>query len=344
MEENGRKLNLDPSSNIPLLQINNLTKHFPIRGGWLRRQVGAVRAVDGISFELFAGETLGLVGGAGSGKSTLAKTILHLIKPTSGTVRFDGQELAHLSKQALRYLRQKMQIVFHDPYLSINAQMRVKDIVGEPLQIHNLGNTAVREDAVAALLQLVELNPYVSNHFPYEFTGQMRQRISLARALATRPKLLVADEVTAVLDPVVRQSFTTLLLHLQKQLGLTLLYLASELTTPRQICDRVGILYGGQLVELAETAVLYRRPLHPYTQYLLSLLPVADPDTEDKRQTITLNGDNPNPAKPPQGCRFHPRCAYVSDHCRRQTPELRNLGSAEQPHLVACHHAEQFLR
>ncbi|KAA3658901.1 MAG: ATP-binding cassette domain-containing protein [Chloroflexi bacterium] len=342
MEENGRKPNLASSSNTPLLKINNLNKHFPIRGGWLRRQVGAVRAVDGISFDLFAGETLGLVGGQGSGKSILAKTILHLIKPTSGTVQFDGQAIDQLGKQELRQLRQKMQVIFHDPYLSINAQMRIKDIVGEPLHIHNLGNAATREEAVEELLQLVELNPYVSNRFPYEFTGQMRQRISLARALATQPKLLITDEVTAVLDPVVKQSFINLLRQLQAQFGLAVLYLAGELATPRQICDRVGVLYLGQMVELAETAVLYKRPLHPYTQYLLSLLPVDDPDTEDKRQTITLNGNAPNPAKPPQGCRFHPRCAYASDQCRQQSPELRNLGSANQPHLVACHHAEQF--
>ena len=343
MEINGRKSNLASPSNKPLLQISHLKKHFPIRGGLLRRQVGAIQAVDEISFDLFAGETLGLVGGPGSGKSTLAKTILHLIKPTSGIVRFDEQQLTQLDKQTLRHLRQKMQIVFHDPYLSINAQMRVKDIVGEPLQIHNLGNTATRAEQVAALLRLVELNPYLGNRFPYEFTGQMRQRISLARALATQPKLLVLDEVTAVLDPVVKESFTNLLLQLQGQLGLTVLYLAGELATPRQICDRVGILYLGRMVELVETAVLYQHPLHPYTQYLLSLLPLNDPDTEEKRQTIPLSGSAPNPAKPPQGCRFHPRCAYASDLCSQQVPELRNLNTATQPHWVACHHAEQFL-
>jgi len=340
MEQNGRKLT--PASQSPLLQVNRLKKHFPIKGGLLRRQVGAVSAVDGVSFDLFAGETLGLIGGPGSGKSTLAKTILHLIKPTSGTVQFAGQELTRLDKQDLRRIRRKMQMVFHDPYLAINPQMRIKDIVGEPLQIHNLGDVATREARIDALLQMVDLNPYLRGRFPFELTGQMRQRISLARALATEPALLVTDEVTAVLDPVVQQPFTALLRRLQQQQGLAILYLASELTTPRQLCDRVGILYLGRIVEVAETAVLYRHPLHPYTQYLLSLLPVADPSSETRRQTITLSGDEPNLAQPPSGCRFHPRCAYATELCRGQEPGFRNLGTPAQPHLVACHHAEQF--
>ena len=339
MESNGRT----QQSISPILQVEKLKKHYPIRGGLLRRQVGAVQAVDGISFQLFAGETLGLVGGEGSGKSTLARTILHLTKPTSGSVTFEGKDLSIIGKQELRTLRQKMQIIFNDPFLSINPQMRIKDIVGEPLQIHNFGEEKLRQDRVDQLLQLVGLNPYVSNRFAYEFTGQMRQRISLARALATEPTLLVTDEVTAVLDPVVQKSFTDLLLQVTRQQGMTLLYVAGELATPKHVCDRVGILYLGRLVELVETAVLYDRPLHPYTQYLLSLLPAEDPDTEDKRQTITLKGNAPNPAKPPQGCRFHTRCAYVSDQCRQQDPQLRNLGTPAQPHLVACHHAEQFL-
>lgn len=343
MEQNGRNSNSIAQSNKSLLQVNHLKKHYPIRGGLLRRQIGAVKAVDGVSFDLLAGETVGLVGESGSGKSTLAKTILQLIKPTSGTVHFEGQALVKLNKQGLRSMRQKMQMVFHDPYLSISPQMRIGEIVEEPLQIHDLGDGATRESLVASLLQLVGLNPYVSHRYPYEFTGSMRQRISLARALATNPVLLVLDEVTAVLDPVTRQSFMEMLRHLQQQQELTILYLASEAATPRHLCDRVGILYLGRLVELVETAVLYQRPLHPYTQYLLSLLPVDDPDAEDKRQTITLKGSEPNPAKPPQGCHFHPRCAYASDLCRQQNPEFRNLGTPDQPHFVACHHAEQFL-
>ncbi|MCA9931402.1 MAG: ATP-binding cassette domain-containing protein [Anaerolineales bacterium] len=343
MDPNGRYSTSLTQAKTPLLQVRDLKKYFPIRAGLLRRQVGAVRVVDGVTFELFAGETLGLIGGSGSGKTILARSILHLIKPTAGQVYFNGKDLARLDKNGMRQIRQQMQFLFHDPYLSLNPRMRVHEIVAEPLEIHRMGASESHKTRVANLLQLVGLNPYLANRFPYEFTGSVRQQVSLARALATEPALLVVDDMVAALDPVVQRRLVELLARLQQQLGLSVLYMAPDLATAHLICDRVAILYLGQIVEMAETAVLYDRPAHPYTQYLLSLLPLADPDREAKRQTITLNGDEPNPANPPQGCRFHPRCAYATDQCRRQSPELRPVGSSKRPHWAACHHAEQFL-
>lgn len=343
MERNGRTLSTLTNPTHPLLQVSNLKKHFPRRAGLLRRQVSAVQAVDGVSFDMFAGETLGLVGGSGSGKTTLARTILHLVKPTAGNVRFADQELTQLGKNELRQMRRKMQIVFHDPYLSLNPRMRTQEIVAEPLQIHNLGDAYSRENRVNTLLLLVGLNPFLGNRFPYEFTGGVRTRLNIARALATEPSLLVADDIVAVLDPVVQRQIVDLLARLQQQLELMILYIAADLTTAHLICDRVAIMYLGRIVEVAETAVLYEHPLHPYTQYLLSLQPVEDPDLAAKRRKITLIGKAPHPANPPQGCHFHPRCAYATPLCRKQDTEFRNLGSSEHPHWIACHHAGQFL-
>ncbi|MCP5100206.1 MAG: ABC transporter ATP-binding protein, partial [Chloroflexi bacterium] len=296
-----------------LLKVRNLKKHFPIRSGLLRRQSGAVQAVDGINFDIYQGETLGLVGGVGAGKSTAVRAILHLMKPTSGSVSFAGQELTKLGKSELRKMRSRMQLIFEDPYLAMNPRMRLKDIIGEPLQIHNMGNSQNRKQRIEALLAQVELNAYFVERFPYEFSGAQRQRISLARALATEPELVVADDILSMLDPVVQEQLVALLHALKQQLGLTYLYVAQDLTMVNRICDRIAIMYAGRIVELARTDGVYERPLHPYTQFLRSSLPLDDPDMDARRQKISLLGDPPDMAKPPTGCRFHPRCAYATD-------------------------------
>ncbi len=331
-------------SNPPiLLQVQNLKKHFPVRGGIFRRQIGAVQAVDGISFSVHRGETLGIVGGPGSGKSTAVRTILNLIKPTSGTVTFNNQELTRLNKNDMRQMRRKMQMLFQDPYLSLSPRIRVGDAIGEPLTIHNIGTSTDREQRIVKLMQMVGLNPYFSGRFPHEFSGAQRQRISIARAMATQPELIVADEPTAALDPVVKGQIVELLKQLQQQFDITILYVAQDLKLVEQICDRIAIFYLGRIVEVAETAVLFNTPLHPYTHFLLSNLPLADQDAETRRQKIVLIGDNPDPANPPKGCYFHPRCSYATDICRQDPPHIRTLNKGNPSHQVACHHAEQFV-
>lgn len=325
-----------------LLQVQNLKKHFPVRGGLFRRQIGAVQAVDGISFSLYQGETLGLVGGAGSGKSTAVRTILNLIKPTSGTITFNNQDLTRLNKNGLRKMRRKMQMLFQDPYLSLSPRIRVGDAIGEPLTIHHIGTSADREGRIAELMKMVGLNPYFNGRFPHEFSGAQRQRISIARAMATQPELIVADEPTAALDPVVQDQIVALLKQLQQQFNLTILYVAQDLKLVEQICDRIAVFYLGRIVEVAETAVLFNTPRHPYTHFLLSNLPLADQAAETRRQKIVLTGNNPDPTNPPAGCRFHPRCSYATDLCRQEDPAIRILQESNPSHQVACHHAEQF--
>jgi oligopeptide transport system ATP-binding protein len=340
MHDNGRSTN---DQSPILLQVRSLKKHYPIRGGVLRRQVGAVQAVDGVSFDLHVGETVGLVGGSGSGKSTLVRTILHLIKPTQGSVLFANRDVSRLGKNELRKLRSQMQLIFEDPYLALNPRMRVSDVISEPLKIHHIGTAQSRERWVEELLTMVGLNAYFMNRFPYEFSGAQRQRIGIARALATKPELIIADNMLSVLDPVVQTQLIDLLRDLKQDLQLSLLYVAKDLTTANLICDRIAILYLGRIVEMAGTDGVYERPLHPYTQFLRSSLPLDDPELDARRQKIMLLGDDPDPAKPPTGCRFHPRCAYATDLCKRQAPEFRNLGTDASPHHVACHHADQFL-
>ncbi len=333
--------NVQTENNV-FIKVHGLKKHFPIRRGVFRRQVGSVLAVDGISFDIYKGETLGLVGESGCGKSTAGRTILQLFEPTAGDVYWDGKNLTKLSKEELRKARRHMQMIFQDPYASLNPRMTVGNIISEPLRIQNIGNTASRKERVQELLSLVGLNPYFIKRFPHEFSGGQRQRIGIARALSTNPSFIVADEPISALDVSIQAQVVNLLDDLKRDLGLTYLFIAHDLSMVRYISDRVAVMYLGHIVELGERDEVYDHPLHPYTQALLSAIPVPDVDEEAKRQRIILEGDVPNPAAPPPGCRFHTRCAYVTDICRQEDPEFRNMGTADTPHMVACHHAEMF--
>jgi len=326
-----------------LVQIRNLKKHFPIYRGVFRRQVGAVRAVDGITFEIYKGETFGLVGESGCGKSTTGRTILQLLEPTEGKVVFEDKELTALSKSEMRRARRDMQMIFQDPYASLNPRMTVGGIVAEPLEVHSIGNRKSRKERVQELLDLVGLNPYFINRYPHEFSGGQRQRIGVARALASNPSFIVADEPISALDVSIQAQVVNLLDDLKAELGLTYLFIAHDLSMVRYISDRVGVMYLGRIVELSERDEVYDHPLHPYTQALLSAIPIPDPEKEAQRQRIILEGSVPSPANPPSGCHFHPRCAYATEICSEVDPEFRNLGTTNQPHWVACHHAEKFL-
>ncbi|MFO7681234.1 MAG: dipeptide ABC transporter ATP-binding protein [Chloroflexota bacterium] len=325
-----------------LLEVRNLVKHFPIRRGVFQRQVGAVQAVDGISFDIYRGETLGLVGESGCGKSTAGRTILQLLKPTDGEVIFNGDDLVALNRGEMRKRRRHMQMIFQDPYSSLNPRMQVGSIVGEPLTIHSIGNAASRKERVQELLALVGLNPYFVKRYPHEFSGGQRQRIGIARALATNPSFIVADEPISALDVSIQAQVVNLLDDLKAELGLTYLFIAHDLSMVRYISDRVAVMYLGRIVEMGERDEVYDHPLHPYTQALLSAIPIPDPDVEATRKRIILEGDVPSPVNPPAGCRFNPRCAYATDICRQEDPEFRNLGTVERQHMVACHHAEKF--
>ncbi len=344
-EQNGHAALTSTNSNQKevLVRVHNLKKHFPIRRGVFRRQVGAIQAVNGISFDIYKGETLGLVGESGCGKSTAGRTILQLYEPTAGEVYWEETNLTKANKETLRLSRRHMQMIFQDPYASLNPRMTVGNIVGEPLQIQNIGNTAQRKERVEELLRIVGLNPYFIKRYPHEFSGGQRQRIGIARALSTNPSFIVADEPISALDVSIQAQVVNLLDDLKKDMGLTYLFIAHDLSMVRYISDRVAVMYLGQIVELGERDDVYDHPIHPYTQALLSAIPVPDPDEEAKRQRIILEGDVPNPANPPGGCRFHTRCSYATDICREQEPEYRNLGTVKQAHMVACHHADQFV-
>jgi oligopeptide transport system ATP-binding protein len=305
--------------------------------------VGYIKAVDGISFDIYKGETLGLVGESGCGKSTAGRTILQLEEPTAGEVHFAGRDLVELNRGDMRKARRHMQMIFQDPYASLNPRMTVGNIIGEPLSIHGLGDADSRKNRVQELLRLVGLNPYFVNRYPHEFSGGQRQRIGVARALATNPSFIVADEPISALDVSIQAQVVNLLDDLKQELGLTYLFIAHDLSMVRYISDRVAVMYLGRIVELSSRNEVYDHPLHPYTQALLSAIPVPDPDKEAHRKRIILEGDVPSPANPPAGCRFNPRCAYATDICREVDPEFRNLGTVEAPHMVACHHAERFV-
>jgi peptide/nickel transport system ATP-binding protein len=321
----------------PLLELEDLRVHFPIRAGLLRRQIGTVRAVDGVSLSLRPGETLGLVGESGCGKTTTARAIMGLVRATAGRIRFAGQDIANLPRAALRGVRRHMQYIFQDPYASLNPVRSVGDIVAEPLHIHGLFAEMGGEKRIAELFELVGLSRTMMERFPSEFSGGQRQRIGIARALALQPKLLILDEPVAALDVSIQAQVVNLLQDLQRELGLAYLFVAHDLSVVRHISDRVAVMYLGRIVEENVKAALYERPLHPYTQSLLSAVPVPDPATRATRRRIVLQGDIPSPARPPSGCAFHPRCFRASARCRQETPVF-----APQPDSTgasACHHA-----
>ncbi len=322
------------AENNVLLRVDNLVKHFPIRRGIFQKQIGAVRAVDGISFEVKRGETLGLVGESGCGKSTAGRTILQLYRATSGNVNFDGAELTSLKGENLRLMRRKMQMIFQDPYASLNPRMTVGEIIREPLLVHGVTSDAESNERVRQLLELVRLNPAFSTRYPHEFSGGQRQRIGIARALALQPSFIVCDEPISALDVSIQAQVVNLLEELQEQFGLTYLFIAHDLSMVRHISDRVAVMYLGVMVELASRDELYNNPLHPYAQALLSAVPVPDPNVEATRQRTILVGDVPSPANPPSGCRFRTRCPIAQPRCAESRPEFREV---KPGHFVACH-------
>jgi oligopeptide transport system ATP-binding protein len=331
----------DGTADGELLRVQNLKMYFPITQGIiLQRQVGWVRAVDDISFTVKRGETLGLVGESGCGKSTTGRSILQLYKPTAGAVEFLGKDLTKINGSALRKMRREMQMIFQDPYASLNPRMTVGSIIGEPLEIHGLARGKQKQERVQELLRIVGLNPYFANRYPHEFSGGQRQRIGIARALAVQPSFIVCDEPISALDVSIQAQVINLLEELQAQFNLTYLFIAHDLSVVRHISDRVAVMYVGKIVELTTRDLLYERPLHPYTKALLSAVPIPDPAIERKRQRIILTGDVPSPVNPPTGCRFHPRCPFAQDLCREKEPELLEV---EPNHYAACHFWDDIL-
>ncbi|MCU0984368.1 MAG: dipeptide ABC transporter ATP-binding protein [Acetobacteraceae bacterium] len=322
----------------PLLSVRGLEKHFPVsRGVIFTKVVGHVRAVDGVSFDLAEGETLSLVGESGCGKSTTARLVLRLLEPTGGAIRFAGEDITRTPPAALTPIRRAMQPVFQDPYASLNPRMTVGSIIAEPMEVHGLGDAASRRARVEELLRLVGLAPYHAQRFPHEFSGGQRQRIGIARALAVNPRLVVCDEPVSALDVSIQAQVVNLLKDLQHRLGLSYLFIAHDLAVVRHVSDRIAVMYLGEIVETAPKGKLYAAPRHPYTQALLSAIPVPDPGR--RRSQAALAGDVPSPMNPPPGCRFSTRCAHVIARCREERPALRPLADG---HLVACHRAEEL--
>lgn len=316
-----------------ILSVENMVMHFPIYRGVVQRQVGAVHAVDGISFNIKRGETLGLVGESGCGKSTTGRTILQLYKATAGSVFYEGVDLTALKREEMRKMRRHMQMIFQDPYASLNPRMTINDIIGEPLLVHNVAKGKEINERVAELLELVRLNPAYASRYPHEFSGGQRQRIGVARALALQPKLIICDEPISALDVSIQAQVVNLLEELQEKFNLTYLFIAHDLSMVRHISNRVAVMYLGVIVEIAKRNELYENPLHPYTQALLSAVPIPDPNKE-KRRRIILEGDVPSPINPPSGCRFRTRCPLADKICAEQRPEFREV---KKDHFVACH-------
>jgi oligopeptide transport system ATP-binding protein len=329
-----------------LVEVDRLKVYFPIRAGFMQRQIGSVKAVDDISFEVRRGETLGLVGESGCGKSTTGRAVIRLNRPTAGTVRFDGVDLYGLKSGPLRRLRRKMQIIFQDPYSSLDPRQTVYSIISEPLETHKLVKGQAKRDRVAELLEMVGLDPRYVNRYPHEFSGGQRQRIGVARALAVEPEFIVCDEPISALDVSIQAQVLNLLTELRERLGLTYLFIAHDLSVVKHISDRVAVMYLGKIVEIGPPEILYLGPGHPYSRALLSAVPIPDPATERRRKRVILRGDVPSPVNPPSGCRFHTRCWLYErlgkpENCTTQDPELRVL---QGDHRAACHYAEQALQ
>lgn len=324
-----------------LLEVKNLNMHFPIRGGMLRRTLGNVYAVNDVSFSLEAGETFGIVGESGCGKSTLGRTIVRLYKPTSGSVSFKGQDIAPLKNKALKDFRRQIQMIFQDPYASLNPRMPISAILEEPFELHGIGTATERKEMVKELVKLVGLRIGDINKFPHEFSGGQRQRIGIARALALRPELIVCDEAVSALDVSIQSQILNLLIDLQRQLNLTYIFISHDLNVVRYVSDRVAVMYLGRVMELARSDEIYRAPAHPYTKALMAAAPVPDPRRPTK--VAVLEGDVPSPSRPPSGCPFHTRCLYVQEKCKQELPALLPF-RGDPNHLVACHYADALLK
>jgi len=323
---------------MPLIEVADLYKYFPIYTGLFSRHAADVKAVDGVSFAIDAGETLGLVGESGSGKTTIGRMLLHLLAVTKGSIRYNGAEVTTMRADQIRALRRQIQIIFQDPFASLNPRMTIGDIIAEPLYIHRIARGKDAQARVQELLKLVGLRPYSANRYPHEFSGGQRQRVGIARALAVDPKFIVCDEPVSALDVSIQAQVINLLEDLQKQLGLTYLFIAHDLSVVRHISTRVAVMYVGKIVEVSSRDELYLRPLHPYTQALLSAIPIPDPSTEHRRKRIVLDGDIPSPVSPPSGCRFHTRCPLAFDRCSVEDPPFKDYGNG---HFAACHWVDE---